>query len=341
MPYALAPEPSRQTEAPIDPELPICDPHHHLWHRPDDRYLLEEFVADLSGGHNVRQTVYVECGSMYSAIAGNEAFRCVGETEFAQGIAAQSDSGQYGPARVAAGIVAYANLMDSNADEVIQDHFAASDYRFHGIRFSCAWDDSLAITARPGNFAGMMRDERFRFGFDGLHLVDLSFDALVYHTQLPELAELARVSPETSIILNHIGRPLGIGPYANRRDEVFAHWQDGIREVAACPNVLVKIGGFGNPISGYDWHRRDVPPTSAEVADTIAPWVDFCIKQFGPQRCMFESNFPVDKVSYPYATIWNAFQRLAAAYTADEKAAMFHDTARRAYKLDAIHRYSR
>ena len=260
--------------------------------------------------------------------------RAIGETEFVQGLAAQSASGQYGPTEVAAGIVSNADLMLGDAvAPVLEAHLAASNNRFRGIRFSCSWDASPEVSLGRSTTAGMLADANLRAGFDRLQRMGLSFDALVFHPQLPELADLAGAFPDATIILNHIGRPLGVGPYAGRRDEVFADWQRGIATVAAHENVVVKLGGFGNVISGYDWHQRDVPPNSEELAETIRPWLDYCIEQFGPERCMFESNFPVDKASYSYTTVWNAFKRVTAAYSDAEKAAMFQGTAVRAYRL--------
>ena len=324
---------AQQVETAIDPDLPICDPHHHFWDRPGDRYLLDQLTDDLAGGHNVTRTVFIECHSMYRA-GGPEELRSIGETEFVQGLAAQSASGQYGPTEVAAGIVSNANLMLGDAVQpVLEAHQTASANRFRGIRFSCAWDASPQVAPGSANTPGMLADGRFRAGFDRLQRLGLSFDALVYHTQLGELAELAAAFPDAVIILNHIGRPLGVGPYAGQRDAVFASWQQGISAVAAQANVLVKLGGFGNLISGYDWNRRDVPPGSAELADTIRPWLEFCIERFGPERCMFESNFPVDKASYSYTVCWNAFKRVTAGYSDAEKAAMFQGTAMRAYRL--------
>ena len=314
--------------------MPICDPHHHFWDRDGDRYLLNELAGDVGGGHNIARTVFIECRSMYRA-RGPEEMRPIGETEFVQGIAAQSASGQYGPTEVAAGIVSNANLMLGAAVQpVLEAHAAASPNRFRGIRFSCAWDASPEIASGRANAPGMMQDSRFREGFDRLQKMGLSFDALVYHTQLDELADLAGAFPNAIIILNHIGRPLGIGPYAGKRDEVFAAWRKGIAAVAAHENVVVKLGGFGNVISGYDWHQRPMPPASGEVAQTIEPWLTYCIEQFGPSRCMFESNFPVDKASYAYTTCWNAFKRLTRDYSESEQAAMFQGTAVKAYRLD-------
>ena len=317
----------------IEPDLPICDPHHHFWDREGDRYLLDQLTDDLGGGHNVTQTVFIECHSMYRA-RGPEEMRSIGETEFVQGLAAQSASGQYGPTEVAAGIVSNANLMLGDAvQSVLEAHQAASGNRFRGIRFSCAWDASPDVSPGSTNTQGMLSDSRFRAGFDRLQRMGLSFDALVYHTQLGELAELASAFPNAVIILNHIGRPLGVGPYASRRDEVFADWRKGIATLAERGNVVCKLGGFGNVISGYDWHRRDVPPTSEDVANTIRPWLEHCIEHFGPERCMFESNFPVDKNSYAYTTCWNAFKRVTGGYSASEKSAMYQGTAVRAYRL--------
>ena len=320
-------------EEAIEPDLPICDPHHHFWDREGDRYLLDHLTDDLGSGHNVTQTVFIECHSMYRA-GGPEDLRCIGETEFVQGLAAQSASGQYGPTEVAAGIVGNANLMLGDAvQSVLEAHQAASGNRFRGIRFSCAWDASPDVSPGSANTQGMLSDARLRSGFDVLQRMGLSFDALVYHTQLGELADLAGAFPNAVIILNHIGRPLGVGPYAGRRDEVFADWQRGIAAVAQRENVVCKLGGFGNVISGYDWHRRESPPTSEDVAETIRPWLEYCIEHFGPQRCMFESNFPVDKNSYAYATCWNAFKRITGGYSESEKAAMYQGTAVRAYRL--------
>ncbi len=317
----------------IEPELPICDPHHHFWDRAGDRYLLDQLTEDVGGGHNIAQTVFIECHSMYRA-QGPAELRSVGETEFVQGIAAQSASGQYGPTAVAAGIVANANLMLGAAVQpVLKAHLAASGNRFRGIRFSCAWDASPEVAPGSANTPGMLQDSSFRAGFDCLQQLGLSFDALVYHTQLGELADLAAAFPDAAIILNHVGRPLGVGPYAAQREQVFADWQAGIAAVAAYPNVVVKLGGFGNLISGHGWNRQPVPPTSAEVAEVIAPWLTFCIDQFGPERCMFESNFPVDQASYAYTTVWNAFKRVTSGYSPAEKAAMFQGTAVKAYRL--------
>ena len=330
-------------EEPIDPELPICDPHHHLWDRPvrqdrpADRYLLDELTQDIAGGHNVVQTVFVECRSMYRKEAPQE-MQPVGETEFVQGIADQGTSGRYGATRVAAGIVSHADLtLGVAVAAVLEAHIAASINRFRGIRHSSVWDASPDITPYMNPPKGLLLDSKLREGFGCLQKYGLSFDAWLYHPQLPELADLARAFPDTTIILDHIGGLLGVGPYAGRREEVFQQWKNGIAELSACPNVVVKLGGLGMPIYGFGWNEQTTPPGSTELTRAMAPYYHRCIEQFGVDRCMFESNFPVDRASYSYNVMWNAFKRISEAFSPEEKAALFHDTAARVYRLPGRH----
>jgi len=319
-------------EDPIDPDLPICDPHHHLWERADNRYLLEELLQDIGAGHNIVQTVFVQCGSMYRK-DGPEEMRPVGETEFVQNIAIQSESRRYVKTRVAAGIVGFADLtLGTAVRPVLEAHIAASRERFRGIRHISAWDASPEIRSSRNN-PHLLSDSRFREGFACLQEYDLSFDAWLYHPQLVELVDLARAFPDTPIIVDHVGGPLHIGPYAGKREEVFTNWKRGIAALATCPNVVVKLGGLGMPICGFDWHERPTPPGSVELAEAMAPYYHWCIEQFGVERCMFESNFPVDKMSYSYTVMWNAFQRLAKDFSAEERAALFHNTAATVYRL--------
>jgi predicted TIM-barrel fold metal-dependent hydrolase len=254
-----------------------------------------------------------------------------GETEFFDEVA-QAASNANGQTRVAAGIVGHADLTLGEAvATVLGAHLAASPNRFRGIRHSTTWNASETIRSDAG--PGLLADKTFRRGFACLRRYDLSFDAWLYHPQLPELVELARVFPDVPIILDHIGGPLGVGPYRGKRDEIFQVWSKGIADLSSCDNVTVKLGGFGSTRSGYDWHERAVQPVSAELADTMAPYFDFCVEKFGAHRCMFESNFPVDKVSYSYVAIWNAFKRITQRYSATERRALFHDTASRVYKI--------
>jgi predicted TIM-barrel fold metal-dependent hydrolase len=328
MPQAPSPD-----EEPLDPDLPICDAHHHFWDRAQNRYLLDELVAD-AGGHNVVQTVFVECMSMYSADA-DTAHAPVGETEYVQGIAAQSASGAYGSMRAAAAIISYADLRLGDAvDEVLEAHVLAAPQRFRGIRHATGWHSSEAIrNSHTVPTEGLLLDTDFRRGFACLAKRGLVFDAWLYHLQLHELVDLARAFGDTTIILDHVGGPLGIGPYAGRRDEVLGEWKRAIDELATCPNVFVKLGGVTMPICGFDFHKRDRQPGSEEISQALAPYYLYCIERFGVDRCMFESNFPVDKVSCSYRVLWNAFKRMARACSDDERSALFRGTAVRAYRL--------
>jgi len=320
------------TEEPIDPELPICDPHHHLWDRPNIRYVLEELLQDIGGGHNIAQTVFVECRSEYRQ-EGPEEMRPLGETEFVEGIADQCQGGQYGKTRVAAGIVGFADLtLGSAVTPVLEAHTAASKKRFRGIRHITAWDSNLDVRSSTMT-PELMSGSKFREGFACLKKNDLSFDAWLYHPQIMELVDLAKAFPEIPVILDHVGGPLGAGYYAERRGEVFQEWKISIAALAACPNAVVKLGGLGMPICGFGWHEQERPPSSSEMAEAMAPFYLWCIEQFGVDRCMFESNFPVDKVSGSYTVLWNAFKRICADFSPADKAALFHDTAARVYRL--------
>ncbi len=315
-------------EAPLEPDLPICDPHHHLWRRPDNPYLLDDFLRDASAGHRVVSSVAVECGAMYRE-TGPAELRPVGETEFLEAIAAES-SGAGTAATVAAAIVAYADLaLGKGVAAVLEAHLEASPTRLRGIRYSTMWDASDSFRSVPR--AGLLGDATVRKGFARLQPLGLSFDAWLYHPQLPELVALACDFPGVPIILDHIGGPLGLGPYKGRRDEVFQAWSADITALSSCSNVVLKLGGIGSLRSGYDWHKRT--PGSAELAEAMRPYFEHCIEKFGADRCMFESNFPVDRVSYSYAAIWNAFKIMVRGYSTAERAALFHDTAVRVYRL--------
>ena len=322
-------------EEPLEPDLPICDPHHHLWDRPNDRYLLEELLEDTGGGHRIVQTVFVECQSRYKK-DGPQEMRPVGETEFVQGIADQVAGGQYGVTAVAGGIMSFADLtLGSKVAPVLEAHIAASKNRFRGIRHISTWDASPDIISSRNPPKGLLLDSKFREGFACLQKYDLSFDAWLYHPQLMELVDLARAFPGISIVVNHIGGLLGTGPYDRKSEDVLNDWKRGIAALATCPNVVVKLGGLGMPRSGFGWHEQAAPPASTELAEAMAPYYRWCIEQFGVDRCMFESNFPVDKISYSYTVIWNAFKRLSKDFTPRERNALFHDTAAKVYRLPA------
>ena len=325
----------RRREEIIEPDLAIVDPHHHLVDRPETgRYLLPDLIADLGTGHNITATVYLEWLSMYRA-TGPAELRPVGEIEFANGVAAMAASGTYGKTQVCAGIVGYADLtLGSAVEKVLEAMIVAGGGRFRGIRFITASHPDQAtwgsMVTRPEK---LLTDRRVREGFARLAPLGLSFDAWMYHTQLPELADLARAFPETQIVLDHVGGPIGLGRYAGKRDDVFAGWSGRIRELAACPNVHVKLGGLGMRMFGFDLHTRELPPSSEELAAAWRPYIETCIAAFGPERAMFESNFPVDKGSCGYAALWNAFKRIAAGCSAGEKRALFSGTATKFYRL--------
>jgi len=319
------------SEAPLEPALAICDPHHHLWDRPSDRYFLDDLIRDTNTGHNIVATVAVECRAMYRK-EGSAAMKPVGETEFLEMVAAQASSDPNITTMVAATIVGHADLTLGDAvAPVLEAHLAASPERFRGIRHSTTWDASESI--RSDARMGLLADSGFRRGFACLQRYGLSFDAWLYHPQLLELADLARAFPEVTIVLDHIGGPLGVGPYGGKREEVLLAWKKGIAELARCPNATVKLGGLGSDRSGFDWHERGSPPASAELATAMAPYFDFCIERFGVERCMFESNFPVEKRVNSYVVVWNAFKRFTQSYSATERQALFHDTASRVYRF--------
>ena len=297
-------------------------------------YMYRDLLEDLQAGHNVVATVFVDCRSMYRKEGPTE-MRPIGETEFVNGVAAMFASGSYGARRACAGIVSYADLrLGARAREVLEAQIAAGNGRFRGIRYATGWDRHEEIRRTHTNPPqGLMADKTWREGFAQLGKLGLTFDAWLYHPQLGELADLAGAFPDTAIVLDHVGGPLGYGPYASRHAEEFAAWKTSMAELAKRPNVAVKVGGLGMPMGWFDFYDRPSPPGSQMLADAFRPWVDTCIELFGAERCMFESNFPVDKVTSSYAVLWNAFKRLAAKASAAEKTALFSGTAARVYKL--------
>jgi predicted TIM-barrel fold metal-dependent hydrolase len=271
---------------------------------------------------------------------GPEALRPLGETEFVNGIAAMSASGLYGPVRVAAGIIGTATLQLGDAVAAVLDaHLVAGGGRFRGIRLGATWDASDDVpNHRTNPPQGLFRRDDFRAGFAHLAPRQLTFEAWCYHHQIPEVTALARAFPDTTIILDHCGGPIGIGPYAGQSDEVYAQWRASISELATCHNVVAKVGGLQMEVNGYGWHLKRRPPTSQELVDATRLYYEYLIERFGVERCMFESNFPVDKVSCSYTVLWNAFKRLSAGASAHEKAQLFHNTAARVYRLDHVAR---
>ena len=339
MPYGGNDWLSLTPEKAIEPDLPICDPHHHLWDKryeriPYQRYLIEDLLSDINSGHNIKSTVFIEAESMLRA-DGPDELKPVGEVEFVQGIAASSASGIYGNTKIAAGIVGSANLnLGDKVKPVLEKLQQASPNRFRGIRHRVTWDPHGDLPGvSSNNEKEQLLSDNFRIGAHALADMNMSLEGWMFFHQLPELADFAKSVPNLTIVLNHIGGLIGIGPYSNNV-EVLQTWKKGISLVAACPNVVIKLGGMGMEMQGFDWHSRRTPINSDDLASQMAPYIEYCIEQFGPSRCLFESNFPVDKVSYSYVVMYNAFKKLSKSYSISERASMFHDNATEIYRLD-------
>ena len=325
---------AKTLEAPLEPELPIVDPHHHLWDLPGwGRYLADELVVDLTAGHNVVGTVFVDCHSGYRT-DGPEALQPVGETEYIEGIASDFAATRDEDPGFCSAIVSHADLfLGDGVAEVLEAHLAASD-RFRGIRHVTAWDaQEGAQYPNPDLRGGMLLDAKFQEGFARLAPLGLSFDAWLFHPQIPDLVALGRRFPDTPIVLDHFGGPLGIGSYAGRREEVFSDWKRNITELASCENVSVKLGGLVMDINGFGFHEREAPPSSEDLARQTRDYYLHTIESFGPSRCMFESNFPVDKMSCSYTVLWNSFKRISEGFSESERSELFSGTASRVYRL--------
>jgi L-fuconolactonase len=342
----------------IEPDLPIIDAHHHLWFWPEAvltamerqesiaaralaptfrhhaRYMFDEFMADARSGHNIRASVHVDAEAMYR-VSGPEAMRSVGEVEFVNGVAAMAASGLFGDVKACAGIVGGVDLkLGDVVDDILGAHVQAGGGRYRGVRSRIAYDEDRTILGAGVGVPHLLLDATFRSGFRRLKQFGLSFDAWVFEPQLPELIDLARTFPETQIILNHTGTPVGIGRYTGQRDRRFPVWRASIRNLSQCANVAVKLGGLGIPFGGFKSYMRMPPATSLQLAEEWKPYIQTCIEAFGANRCMFESNFPVDSAVCTYPVLWNAFKRMADGASKDEKFALFSGTAIRIYHLN-------
>ena len=316
-------------EAVIDPDVAIIDPHHHLW--PPGGVLpygLDELEADLASGHNIIDTVFIECGAGYRS-DGPGYLRSVGETEFVAAAARSSDR------QVMGGIVAHVDLTDSDhLDEALAAHGDVADGRLRGIRHAGSHALHPEVLTIPGRApAGLYLDESFQAGVRQLGERGLTYDTWHYHYQNQEFVELARAAPDTLIVLDHFGTPLGVGPYADQREEIFERWLTDITDIAACPNVVAKLGGLAMPDNGFGWNTAERPPTSRQFVAAQARYYVHTIEAFGPERCMFESNFPVDRFSVSYRTLWNGLKLIAGPYSPAERDQMFRLTAATVYRL--------
>jgi len=320
----------------LDPERPIVDPHFHFFLESElfPNYQLADLQRDTKG-HRIEQAVYMECEEGYRK-DGPEHLRPVGESEWVRALALEAARAPEGSVKIG-GMVGDAQLYrGAIAGETLAAHLEASPL-FKGVRDMGVWDESpLVDSVEAASNANLYGEKEFREGFAELAKLGLSFDAHQYHTQLPYLVDLARAFPETPIIVNHLGSPLGAGPYAGMQDEIFPVWQESLVEVAACPNTVMKLGGLAMPWCGFGWDRSPKPPNSDQFVETFHRYYDHALQVFGPDRCMFESNFPVDKLSLSYDVLWNAFKKIAAAYSEDEKESLFRGTATRVYRLESL-----
>jgi len=319
------------TDQILEPDLAICDPHHHLFEHPTfGSYLLPDLYADIAIGHNIKATVFVDSHAFYSRRLPPE-MASIGEVEFAAGMAAIADSQHYGTTRICAGIVGFADLQQgARVEELLEAQIVAGGGRFSGIRQMAGYDPAVPVDHRVETPPNLYLTSAFREGFASLDKLGLSFDAWVFHTQIDEVTSLARAFPDTPLVLNHMASPLNVGPYAGKHNEVFADWHSGIRRLAEHPNTYVKLGGLG-----MTTFRGPAPDTSIDgLANTWRPFIETAIEAFGPSRAMFESNYPVDRQTCSYVTIWNVFKRIAANYNPDEKRMLFYDTARKFYRID-------
>lgn len=326
------------TEPALEPDLPICDAHHHLWghrdHPAATRYLLDDYLADIDSGHNVVSTIFVDSYAMYRA-RGHKAMAPLGEVEFANGVAAMCASGQYGKTRVAAGIIGHADMTRGARVGATLDAMAArAPNRFRGIRHSAAWDADPAMPKhRHVSAPGLLLDETFRAGIAEVAKRGLTYECYLWHPQLPELADLAGAFPELTIICNHCGGPLGAGSYQGRRDEVVVQWRKYLGDLAAHENVVVKLGGVNMVVNGHGWETGKRPPTSDQLVAAAGPFIDISIELFGTDRAMFESNYPAERVSCGYGPVWNFFKKVTKDFSTDEKTSLYHDNAVRIYQL--------
>ncbi len=313
----------------LEPGLPIIDPHHHIWDQPDQSYLLPELLADTASGHDIRATVFIQCASQYDMAEPPER-RPLGETRYMTRVA-EAAEGQ--KTRACAGIVGLVDLtLGDRVTPLLEAHLAIAGGRFRGVRNRTAWDASPLVRSNlESPPPGPLPLPAFREGAQRLAAMGLTLDVWAYHPQLAQVLEVARAVPELTLIVDHCGGPVGVGPY--RPEEVFAPWHTAIKALAACPNVMMKLGGLAMEVGGYRFHHDPRPPSSEALAAAWRPTIEACIEVFGAERCMFESNFPVDKGMCSYPVLWNAFKRLASGASAHERAALFHDTAARVYRL--------
>jgi L-fuconolactonase len=320
----------------LDPDLPIIDAHHHLFDLPNNRYMVDDFLADVNAGHRILASIYCETQA-FSRTDGPEWMRPIGEVEFANGVGAMTATGSYGACQVCAGIIGHANLtFGSKIAELLDRCLEAAPDRFRGVRHvTIDYPDDrpfkYVMTYKPP--AGVMDTEGFPLGLAEVEKRGLTFDAGIFDPSLPKLAAMVDRFPGLTFVLNHMGIAVGVDMDAGEKAEVFGRWSAGLKELAKRPNVFCKVGGLGMPNWGFGFELRENPVGYLEMADAWRPYVETAIEAFGADRCMMESNFPPDGRSGGYVPVWNAYKHILRAYSADEKTALFHRTAARVYRL--------
>ena len=318
----------------IDATRDIVDPHHHLWPQASMGYNIDELLADTSDGHAVSQTVFMECGAAYRK-DGPDFLRCVGETDFVAQ-AANAARERQAPTQIA-GIVAHADLRCKQLDDLLDAHEAAAEGLFRGIRHAGASAGDIEGLAIPGGAdRNLMSDDAFRAGVALLGERGLTYDTWLYHFQINDFVELARAVPTTTMILDHFGTPLGVGEFAHQKDAIFEQWKEDMERVSECPNVFAKLGGLAMPDNGFGWHECSTPPSSDEFVEAQSRYYEHALACFGVERCMFESNFPVDRLSVSYRVLWNGFKKMTSDLSEKEKDLLFSGVARRVYRIDAV-----
>tara|TARA_B100001142_G_scaffold213228_1_gene211339 strand:+ start:1885 stop:2913 length:1029 start_codon:yes stop_codon:yes gene_type:complete len=319
----------------INPELPIIDPHHHLWNGDNQLassfpYLIDNLSEDTNSGHNIVGTIFMECAQGYYH-EGEDKYKPIGETEYVMKVI--KDSKKTSNSANIIGIISFADLMlGSEVKDVLNQHILIGEGLFKGIRHAAGWDQSNEIHNSHSNpIKNIYYDPSFRKGAEELIKLNLTFDAWHYHNQISDLSIFAKDYPELTIIHDHFGGPLGVGPYQGKKQEIFKKWKDDISQLSENKNVHSKLGGLAMPVNGWNFHKQDKPATSDQIIEMHYDYYLHAIECFGVDRCMFESNFPVDRRSISYHVLWNAFKKMVSNYSNEDKNKLFFQNAKDIY----------
>lgn len=314
------------------PHLPVVDSHMHLWDRIGFDYFASEFLADVADGHDVRSSVYVECGMAYDAFS-PDPMLAVDETRYA---VKQAALGQGHTHKLAEGILGAANLLlGDEIQPVLEAHVEAAQGRFRGVRFRVAFDADPEAGYHESGYLNenVLHRPELLASARILARMGLTLELWGFHPQLADVKAFARKVPEVQIVLNHVGGPLGVGRYADMRKQVFAEWSQGMRALADEANVMVKLSGLGISRLGLRQAGGQAHTTSDQLVAAWGPFVRHCVETFGPDRSIFGSNFPVDRATASYRTLLNAYKKMLLDLSDDELRAVFAENARRTYRL--------